>query len=75
MAGREPHLDAVLDLSAMEDALLREGAKAGQRVHVHAEQVLALQHSHALGIAAVLLRQLQPLCAAVGLRTTCADTV
>ena len=59
----------------MEDALLGEGAKAGQRVHVHAEEVLALQHGHALGIAAVLLRQLQPLCAAVGLRITCKDSM
>ena len=58
----------------MEDALLREGAKAGQRVQIHAEEVLPLQHGHALGIAAVLLRQLQPLCAAVGLRVICTCT-
>ena len=65
------HLDPLRDFPAVEDALLREAAKVWERVQVHAEQVLALQHGHALGVGAVRLRQLQPLSAALGLLIPC----
>ena len=54
-------LDALLNLATMEDALFRKGAKVWQRVQIDAEQVLPLQHGHALRVGAELLRQLQPL--------------
>jgi len=65
------YLDAVLDFPAMEDAFFWEVTKVRQGVQVHAEQVLPLQHSHALRVGAVLLRQLQPLCTASSLLVLC----
>ena len=55
----------------MEDALLREAAEVRQRVQVDAEEVLALQHRHALRVGAVPLRQLQPVSAALALLIIC----
>ena len=67
------HLDAVRYLPAVEDALLGEAAMVRQRVQVDAEEVLALQHSHALRVGAESLRQLQPLRAALAALIACAQ--
>ena len=65
------HRDALWNLAAVEDALLREAAKVRQRVRVDAEQVLALQHGRAVGVGTIPLRQLQPLSAALALPVLC----
>ncbi len=57
----------------MEDALFRKVAKVWQRVQIDAEQVLPLQHGHALRIGAELLRQLQPLSTACRPSIFCTD--